>query len=72
MSNEKETKLGIFSRISKFFSTQRGEMKKIVWPSKKSTINNTVVVIGVVAATSVVVGSFDAVLSLLMKLFLQA
>lgn len=72
MSTEKDNKVGIFSRISRFFSDQRGEMKKIVWPGKKQVINNTFVVIGVVAVSSVVVGGFDAVLSLLMKLFLQA
>ena len=52
-------------RIKKFFADQRGEMKKIVWPSKKQTINNTQVVLATVALTAVVVCCFDWILSAL-------
>ena len=33
-----------FGRIGKFFRDTVSEMKKVVWPSKKQIINNTVVV----------------------------
>ena len=32
-----------FGRIGKFFRDTVSEMKKVVWPSKKQIINNTVV-----------------------------
>lgn len=69
-----EKKEGFFkrlaSRIIRFFKDLKGEMKKIVWPSKKQIINNTAVVIAVVAVSSLVVGGFDYLLNLLIGLFM--
>jgi len=69
-----EKKEGFFkrlaSKISRFFKDLKGEMKKIVWPSKKQIINNTGVVIAVVVASSIVVGGFDYLLNLLIGLFM--
>ncbi len=72
MATENTTKLGFFGRIKKFFSDQRSEMKKIVWPSKKQLINNTIVVLVAVGVASIAVGGFDAVLSFFISLFLGA
>ena len=69
-----EKKEGFFkrlaSRIIRFFKDLKGEMKKIVWPSKKQIINNTAVVIAVVAVSSLVVGGFVYLLNLLIGLFM--
>ncbi len=56
-------KPSLFERVKKFFADQKGEMKKIVWPSKKQTINNTQVVLAAVAITAVAVCCFDWILS---------
>ena len=69
MSDEK--KVSFAAKISRFFKDLRGEMKKIVWPSKKQIINNTGVVIAVVVATSIAVGGFDYLLNLLIGLFVS-
>ncbi len=66
--SENVKKPSLFARVKKFFADQKGEMKKIVWPSKKQTLNNTKVVLIVVALTAVVVCSFDWVLSAIIKL----
>ena len=58
-------KPSLFARIKKFFADQKGEMKKIVWPSKKQTLNNTKVVLIVSAITAIVVCCFDWLLSAL-------
>ena len=71
-SASQEKKPGIFSRTAKFFRDQKGETKKIVWPSKKQVINNTGIVIVAVAMFSVVVGAFDWVFGQLIKLLLGA
>ena len=31
-----------FSGIAKYFRDTRSEMKKVVWPSRKQVINNTI------------------------------
>ena len=51
---KKSSKPGVFSRIAKWFRELRSEAKKVIWPSRKQVVNNTVVVI----ATVVVVGAF--------------
>jgi len=51
---EQAKKPSIFSRIGKFFRDLKSETKKIVWPTRKQVINNTLVVIVAV----IVIGAF--------------
>ena len=61
---------GFFQGIAKFFRDTVSEMKKVVWPSRKQVVNNTVVVIVVVVICTVCVLLLDmlfrGVLGLLM------
>lgn len=52
----------------RFFHDVKGEFKKIVWPSKNSSLKNTLVVLGVVVALGVFVWAFDAILGLIISL----
>jgi preprotein translocase, secE subunit len=45
-----------------FFKGVKGELKKVVWPTKKQLINNTVMVIALVLAFSIIVLGFDLIL----------
>ena len=47
------------TRISKWFREMRSELKKVVWPSRKQIINNTIVVLVLVVVAAVVVWAFD-------------
>ena len=67
---EKASKLNFFSRIGKFFRDQKGETKKIVWPSKKQVVNNTIIVIIAIVLFAVIVGVFDWLFGLLIKLLI--
>lgn len=42
------------NRIVKYFRDLKGELKKVVWPSKKTVVNNT----GIVLVVMLVVGLF--------------
>ena len=68
-----EKKPGFFKRITsgikRFFKDSKGEMKKIVWPSKKTVLNNTGIVIIVLAAFSVGIGVIDFIFNALVSLF---
>ncbi len=70
-----EKKEGFFkriaSKITRFFKDLKGETKKIVWPSKKQIINNTMVVIGVIVVFGIAVGGFDLLLNTMIGLFNQ-
>ncbi len=49
------------NRIVKFFKEVKSEMKKVVWPSRKQVVNNTLIVIAVVVIVGVVIAIFDTI-----------
>ena len=63
-----EKKPGVFARLKKYFRDTKSEVKKVAWPTKQQTINNT----GVVIACIVVVGAFIGVLDAVFTYGLQA
>lgn len=65
-------KPGFFARIGKYLRDSRAEFKKIVWPSKKQIINNTVVVLTIVVIVAVAVWGLDWILSYLRDLLINA
>ena len=68
---EQEKKPGFFARISRSLREIRGEMKKVVWPSKKQVINNTLVVMAAVAISAVFIGGLDSLLGLVVRFALR-
>lgn len=70
-SHEKKSKPGFFKRITRSFKDMKGEIKKVVWPSKSSIINNTVVVIVVCLVFGVFIWGLDGVLSWLVQVVLK-
>lgn len=58
--------------IVKFFKDLKGEIKKVVWPSKKKVINNTAVVLVAMCVCGIVIWGIDSGLAALFKLSLGA
>lgn len=62
---KKQEKEGFFrrtgNRFSKWFREMRSELKKVVWPSKKQVLQNTLVVLLCVLVVGVFIWIFDAV-----------
>ena len=58
---KKETgkKLSFGQRVKKWLREMRSELKKVIWPTKKQTANNTLVAVVVMAASAVVIWGFD-------------
>ena len=56
---DKQSKPGIFARASKWLHELKVELKKVQWPSKKQTINNTAVVIACVIVVGLFIWIFD-------------
>lgn len=67
-SKEKKSKKE--NSVLKFFRDLKGEFKKIVWPSKKQIINNTVIVIVAIIVIGCFIWVLDFGLGALIKLFL--
>ena len=58
-SKKEKEKKSVFKRIAAWFKDLEKEFKKVVWPTKKSVFNNTLVVLCVVIVGSVVIGLLD-------------
>ena len=67
-----ESKPGFFARIGKWFRDMRSELKKVQWPTKKQTINNTLIVIACVIVVGVFIALFDLVAQQAIKLLIGA
>ena len=52
-------KPGLSKRIAKWFRELRSELKKVVWPNRKQTFNNTCIALGFMLIAAVVVWGFD-------------
>ena len=52
--------------IVKLFKDVKSEIKKIVWPTPKQTVNNTVIVIVAVLAVGAFVGILDLIFTSLL------
>ena len=61
-------KPSIFGRMGRGFRNMRGEMKRVVWPSRKQVLNNTGVVLVFMTIAAVFIGGFDAALSWILRL----
>ncbi len=69
--NTAAKKPGMLSRIARSFRDMKGEIKKVVWPSRKQIINNTLIVIAFVAIAAIAVGLADTLLTTLVDLLLN-
>ena len=54
-----DKKPGFFARIGKWFKEMRVELKKVQWPTRSQTINNTLIVIACVIVVGVFIWIFD-------------
>ena len=62
-----EKKPGFFARIYRSLRDMRGELKKVVWPSKKQILNNTLVVLAAILISAVFIGGLDAILGTVIR-----
>ncbi len=46
-------------RVSAWFRGMKSELKKVVWPTKKQTLNNVIVAVVVMVVAGVVIWAFD-------------
>ena len=60
---DKQKKPGIFARIGKWLKEMKSELKKVQWPTRKQTINNTLIVIACVIVVGIFIWVFDALAS---------
>lgn len=67
----KASKVSFPQKVSRYFKDLVGEFKKVVWPSKKQVINNTIVVLVFCAVVGIFVWILDLPLAAGMKTLLD-
>lgn len=62
-----ETKLSFFKRVGKWFREMKSELKKVIWPTPKQMLNNTLVSLFMMAISAVGLWCFDQIAQLGVK-----
>ena len=54
-------------RIARWFREMKSELKKVVWPTRKQTINNVIIAVVVMVLAGVVIWAFDQLAYLIVQ-----
>jgi len=65
VEKKKDKKPSFIDRAKKFLKEVKSEISKVVWPTPKQVVNNTVVVIVMVVLSAVFIGVVDAIFKFL-------
>ena len=71
-TSEKKSEKKEAGKLRKWFKDLKVEFKKVVWPTKKTVVNNTSVVVGVIVASAVLVGVIDQCFLFVLRLIYNA
>ena len=61
VKKDDNVKPGFVDRVKTWFREMKSELKKVVWPSRKQMVNNTLVSVGVMLVSALGVWVFDLV-----------
>ena len=62
-----DAKPGFFKRVAKWFREMKSELKKVIWPTRKQLVTNTVVSVVVMLISALGVWGFDFLAKLLIQ-----
>ena len=67
VKKEDVKKLSFPKRIAKWWREMKSELKKVVWPTRKQVVNNTIVVLVVMIVAAIVIWGFDRIAELIVR-----
>ena len=72
MANDKKEKpqgkpAQLWNKVKAWFRGMKSELKKVVWPSRKTTTKNVIVAVTVMVASGIVIWAFDQVAMLIVQ-----
>ena len=56
-----DSKPGFFKRVGKWFREMKSELKKVIWPNGKTLRTNTLISVGAILVSAVVLWCFDLI-----------
>ena len=63
-----DSELGFFQKVGKWFREMKSELKKVIWPTPKALRNNTLISVGMMLVSAVVIWGFDTIAQMVVKL----
>ena len=67
VKKEDVKKLSFPKKVAKWWREMKSELKKVIWPSRKTLINNSAISVGVMLASAVVLWGFDELAQMLVR-----
>ena len=67
VKKEDVKKLSFFKRVAKWWREMKSELKKVIWPTPKQTLNNTIAALVVMAISVIVIWGFDEIAQMIVK-----
>ena len=67
VKKEDVKKLSVFKKIAKWWREMKSELKKVIWPTPKQTLNNTIAALVVMAISAVVIWGFDEIAQMIVR-----
>ena len=67
VKKEDVKKLPFLKRVAKWWREMKSELKKVVWPTKKQVVNNTIVALVVMIVAAIVIWGFDQIAKLIIE-----
>ncbi len=57
----------IWSRIVNYVKESKAELKKVQWPTKRETVNYTILVIAISLGVAIYLGAIDYILNIILE-----
>ena len=64
---KKGEELSTWGKVKKWFRDMKGELKKVIWPTPKTLLNNTLVSVVMMVASAIVIWGFDELAQMLVR-----
>lgn len=70
VKKDETAKLSFWQKVCKWFREMKSELKKVIWPTGEQLTKNTLVSVGMIIISSIVIWGFDEIAQLLVKALL--
>ena len=67
VKKEDVKKLSFFKKVAKWWREMKSELKKVIWPTPKQTLNNTIAALVVMAISAIVIWGFDEIAQMIVR-----
>ena len=68
---KEDVKLTFFQKAGKWFREMKSELKKVIWPTSKALRNNTLISLGMMTVSAVVIWGFDEIAQMVVRLIFR-